>query len=145
MATLPSAARIAELAAKDKAQHSHLTARIDRAAAIVLAGKWQPTGDPDTYIIRGYRVNGACECPDYTKGNAPTVNGDQYCKHRLARAMLVALDMDSQSQRATGPTPWEQTQAWLAFAQSFSHKRLQASTRSRQEGPAPTQRGRKWR
>jgi len=112
-----SSARVSELAAIGKARNPQLSARIDRAAQIVLAGEYQASSDPDTLIVRGYHVNGACECPDYRLGNAPIVNGTHYCKHKIAKAFVSRLSKLAECEK---PNVWAQSMAWQSFARSYS-------------------------
>ncbi len=46
-----------------------------------------------------YRVNGACECPDYAK--APEVKGIHFCKHKLVR---IPVKVSSQSGQTCHPS-----------------------------------------
>ena len=71
--------------ALDPACHS----RIDKAAALVLAGRVMPTG-PHTALVGSqsdpsitYAVNGSCDCPDYER--APL----HLCKHKIAMGLYV--------------------------------------------------------
>lgn len=115
-----SASSIAELAARGKARNPQLSARFDRAAAIVLAGEYQTTSDPETVIVRGYHVNGQCECPDYLLGNAPTAhNGQRYCKHMLAKLIVVKLAASEPAEHTETGEAWQQSMAWQSFAQSY--------------------------
>jgi len=113
-------ASVARWTAKGKAANPQLSTRYDRAAAIVLAGEYQTTSEPDTLLVRGYHVNGQCECPDYTLGNAPTVNGRRYCKHMIAKALVARLAEESEQTASDSPNAWQQSMAWQAFARSYS-------------------------
>ena len=65
-------------------------ARANRALGIVQKGKWFELGDYErTFAIQSsedantyYNVNGTCECKDYQYRTL-------WCKHRLARAMIL--------------------------------------------------------
>ena len=118
MSATLSAATISELVAKGKAKNPQLSARLDRAAAIIMAGEYKPTSDPDTIEIRGYHVNGSCSCPDYKHG-APIIKDKPWCKHRLAKLMLDLVAADEPAPvRSESPDLFRQAMAWQAFAQS---------------------------
>lgn len=68
------------------------TARIEKAAAILIAG--DVTRDGSQFFVAsskgdgtGYHVGSGCECADYANG-APQIGSRRYCKHKLAVAML---------------------------------------------------------
>ena len=122
MATHLSAESVAHLVEIGKRKNPLLSARYERAGLIVLNGEYQTTSDPDTVIVHGYHVNGSCECPDARYG-APLVNGERYCKHRIAKALLEKLAEQStpapQPEPAEHGNPGMQSMAWVSFAQSF--------------------------
>lgn len=70
-----------------------MTARIDKATALVLAGDVQADGGK--FLVMSSRGDGTgytvaasgCTCPDYANG-APRLGAGRWCKHRLAVAMI---------------------------------------------------------
>ena len=120
MNTIPSATSVAALVERVKVYRPQLSERAERAAGIVLQHgyTWGWSGDEHDTLIVGkldkgevsavYNVNGSCNCPDYTE-RAPEVNGHRWCKHRIARAMLLKLEEEREEQQA---------EQWRAFAQS---------------------------
>ena len=96
-------------------KHPELASRIDRAVALLKQGGITRDGDSDFLVPSGstkgqvYRVNGVCQCPDYLGTDprtgrpltefAPEVNGQRWCKHRLA--MLLIIKQESDQERRT--------------------------------------------
>lgn len=134
MATSTLQASVAQLAERGKRARPELAARMDRAAEIVLGNgysyEWAADGDTLLVAKHGedgeaaavYHVNGTCDCQDATSGRAPVVNGTRYCKHKIARGMLLVIGAGEPE-----PTPrpaadgvWLQSMAWVAFARSYS-------------------------
>ena len=82
----------AQLHAKHDAVNG-VAARIDKAAAILIAG--DVTTDGSKFMVlsgkgdgTGYSLaDGQCTCPDYANG-APVIGAAKWCKHKLAAAML---------------------------------------------------------
>lgn len=80
------------------------TARIEKAAAILIAG--DVSCDNGSFFVTsskgdgtGYHVGAGCTCPDYANlsaqaGGAPAIGGQKFCKHRLAVAMLRRYIME---------------------------------------------------
>ncbi len=115
-----------------------LHSRLSKAHEIVLAGHVLPLegGEYDvtsqsTKGEKAYRVNGACECLDYTK--APEVKGI-FCKHKLASALYQrasegatqALEHDLNGKPASGQidtTPLPEAPASVnTFVEIDGHK-----------------------
>ncbi len=86
-------------------KHPELASRIDRAVALLKQGGITREASSDFLVPSGstkgqvYRVNGVCQCPDYLGTDpktgkpltefAPEVNGQRWCKHRLAMALIL--------------------------------------------------------
>ena len=88
---------LADLAAKAREALPESNGRIDAAVKLVLGGDVELLPDGAANVgsssdaLKQYFVNGSCSCRDYEQ--AP----QQFCKHRLARALAVRL------QRTLGP------------------------------------------
>jgi hypothetical protein len=97
-----SADSIRRLVEKGKATRPELATRLEKAAMIVLfrtvevtdGGRHEYRVESDTTPGRFYRVNGTCDCQDYSH-RAPS----GFCKHRLAVALVERVQDDAE--RAT--------------------------------------------
>src|SRR5438132_7307565 len=82
---------LADLATKAREALPESNGRIDSAVKLVLGGDVELLPDGAANVgsssdsLKQYFVNGSCSCRDYEQ--AP----QQFCKHRLARALQIRL------------------------------------------------------
>jgi hypothetical protein len=99
-------AAVAEIAERAKATLPDCAGRVDRAAAIVLAGDVQLLDDGQAKVasqssgqVVYHLVNGACNCKDYSKEHS------NWCKHRIAAGLhkrATALVQRTRAQHTNG-------------------------------------------
>lgn len=123
---------IQRLVEQGKQRRPELASRIEKAALIALFRRVEPHEDgaylveSDTTPGKFYRVNGACECPDYAK--AP----DSWCKHRIALGLLHKCARKEQERR------FADDRVAIALAEASRGVQHEVATPGIQADPTPS-------